>query len=90
MFSITGHLNERIMENQKIINTLRKFFTVSVAAFEFQMQISSAFGHVPNISPMHQLHRIAKAELEKENPSLDCINVLLIKMENLADLNNKG
>lgn len=72
----------------KEISQLRTFFRVSNAAFEFQNSIQLSFsGHiVPN--KMHQLHKLALVEIEKENPDLSKIDGLLAEMEGLAELNN--
>jgi hypothetical protein len=68
----------------KEIKTLRTFFRVSNAAFEFQNSIQLAVsGHITP-SKMHQLHKLALVEIEKENPDLSLIDKLLIEMESTA------
>lgn len=74
------------MDNK--IDTLRKFFTISVAAFEMQHTISTAFGFKGHKSNMHMLHLKAKKEIEKEQPNFNKIDALLEMMEDCADLNN--
>lgn len=73
------------MEN--IIETLRKFFTISVAAFEMQHTISTAFGYKWHKSYMHMLHLIAKEEIAKEEPDLNKIDTLLAMIEDCAEAN---
>ena len=72
----------------KKIKTLRTFFRVSNAVFEFQNSIQLAFsGHiVPN--KVHQLHKLALVEIEKENPGLSLIDKLLAEMESTAEQMN--
>lgn len=78
------------MENiQKKIDVLRKFFTISVAAFEMQYTISVAFGYNGHKSYMHHLHLMAKDEIDKEFPNLNKIEILLKTMERCAN-NNIG
>jgi len=73
----------------KKIKTLRMFFRVSNAAFEFQNSIQLAIsGHITP-SKMHQLHKLALVEIEKENPDLSIIVNLLEEMEKLAELNSQ-
>ena len=67
------------MEN---IETLKMFFAISNAAFEFQHAISKALtGKDYPISGMHELHILAKMELDKKDPDLDLIDSLLKVME---------
>lgn len=69
----------------KKIKTLRTFFRVSNAAFEFQNSIQLAFsGHIVP-SKMRQLHKLALVEIEKENPDLSLIDKLLVEMESTAE-----
>lgn len=71
------------MDNK--IKTLRTFFRVSNAAFEFQNSIQLAFsGHIVP-TKMQQLHKMALVEIEKENPDLSLIEKLLADMENTAE-----
>jgi len=67
--------------NEKNIDTLRKFFAVTVAAFEMQYAISVAFGYKGTKSYMHLLHINAKEEIEKEHPDLTVIDKYLAMME---------
>jgi hypothetical protein len=73
----------------KKIDALRKFFTISVAAFEMQHTISTAFGFKGHKSYMHMLHLNAKEEIEKEEPDLNKIDTLLAMMEDCAEANSK-
>ncbi|MFO7972890.1 MAG: hypothetical protein R6U40_14240, partial [Desulfobacterales bacterium] len=61
----------------KKIDALRKFFTITVAAFEMQHTISLAFGYKGTKSYMHLLHINAKEEIDKENPDLNVIDKYL-------------
>lgn len=71
------------MDNK--IKTLRAFFRISNAAFEFKNAIQLALsGHIVP-SKMHQLHKLALVEIEKENPDLSLIEKLLAEMENTAE-----
>ena len=72
------------------INTLRKFFIISVAAFEMQHMIGAEFGLKAHKSYMHNLHLIAKEEIEKDVPDLNKIDTLLAMMEDLADDNKES
>ena len=73
------------MSNTEHIETLRKFFRVSNAAFDFAELVSSNFGagYIPH--PMHDLHRSALIEIEKDNPDMTIIELLLAKMELAAE-----
>lgn len=75
------------MDNR--IDALRKFFTISVAAFEIQHTISTALGYKGHKSYMHMLHLNAKEEIEKEEPDLNKIDTLLAMMEDCAEANSK-
>lgn len=67
------------------IKTLRTFFRVSNAAFEFQNSIQLAtLGYIP-LNKMQQLHKLALVEIEKENPDLSLIDKLLAEMESTAE-----
>jgi hypothetical protein len=68
-----------------LIKKLRTFFIISNAAFELYNSIQLSFsGHIAP-SKMHQLHKMALVEIEKENPDLSLIDKLLSKMESTAD-----
>jgi hypothetical protein len=69
---------------EKTIDTLRKFFTISVAAFEMQHTVRIAFGYKGHKSYMHNLHLLAKEELEKDNPDMNTIDKYLAIMEGSA------
>ena len=73
----------------KKIDALRKLFTISVAAFELQHTISTAFGFKGHKSYMHMLHLNAKEEIEKQEPDLSKIDTLLAMMEDCAEANSK-
>jgi len=73
-----------MQQHQKSVDTLRKFFTVTVAAFEMHHSISLVFGNKGDISDMHHLHLIAKEEIEKVDPDLAKIDNLLSMMEDLT------
>ena len=74
---------------KKSINTLRKFFEISTAAFEFQERIVSILGMFNSRSHMHLLHIAALKELNKDNPDLGLIDALLAEMERIAEKNKK-
>jgi hypothetical protein len=69
----------------KKIKTLRTFFRVSNAVFEFQNSIQLAFSGRIVLSKMQQLHKIALVEIEKETPDLSLIDNLLAEMESTAE-----
>lgn len=69
----------------KKIETLRKFFAVTVAAFEMQHTILTAFGYKGTKSYMHLLHINAQEEIEKEHPDLNVIDKYLAMMESACD-----
>lgn len=76
------------MEIDKNIDSLRKFFSVSIAAFDFMRSIQATFGNgllTPN--PMETLHRLAHNELQKEEPNMAFIDHLLSLMEQQAEIN---
>jgi hypothetical protein len=73
----------------KKINHLRTFFRVSNIAFDCVMAMGAAFGCKSIVSPMHQLHKLALIEIEKENPDLSIIDNLLEEMEKLAESNSQ-
>ncbi len=77
-------------KEEKTIAGLRRFFTISVAAFEMQHTIMKAFGKEVQESFMHQMHLIAKEEINKENPDMNRINTLLEIMQNFADKNKQN
>lgn len=70
------------------IDVLKKFFTVSVAAFDFSAVVRSVSGEaVIEPSKMERLHRQMLSELQKENPNEEMVFSLLEKMEKLAKAN---
>ncbi len=81
---------KEIMRHESKIDSLRKFFAISVAAFEMQHTISIAFGFNGNKSYMHNLHLTAKEEIGKESPDLSKIDMLLAAMEYCAEENSKN
>lgn len=74
----------------KKLDTIKKFFLISNAAFEYTKFISGVLGNNVIIKPTHmsELHKLALVELEKENPSIDYLDSLLKQMENLAEENS--
>lgn len=72
------------------IKTLRTFFRVTNAVFEFQNSIQLAVSGYISPSKMYQLHKIALNEIEKENPDLLLIDNLLAEMEITAAKNSKN
>jgi len=73
----------------KKIDALRKFFTISVAAFEMQHTITTAFGYKGHKSYMHHLHLVAKEEIGRDEPDLNKIDTFLAMMEDCAEANSK-
>lgn len=74
--------------NKELQNKLKIFFSISTAAFTMMHSVSSALGKTDqSISPMEMLHRIALAEIEKEEPDINLIDTLLLQMEQLAEQN---
>lgn len=71
------------MDNK--IKTLRIFFRISNAAFEFQNSIQLAISGYVSQSKKHQLYKLALVEIEKENPDLSLIDKLLVEMESTAE-----
>ncbi len=78
------------MTTEEKISELRAFFKVSNAAFDFIAVTQLAFNRVTILNKMHQLHKIALVEIEKENPDLAIIDNLLDEMEKLAEENNQS
>lgn len=71
------------MENIKIEH-LRKVFTISNAAFDFQDTIMATIGLRPNTTAMRMAHKRALMELEKPEPNMVFIEGLLLQMEELT------
>ena len=70
---------------EKSINTLRTFFRLSNAVFNFQNNVQLiTIGYISK-TKMQQLHEIALEEIEKENPDLNKIDRLLQEMELLTN-----
>jgi len=69
----------------KKIETLRMFFRVSNAGFEFANAITG--NKTPN--NMQQLHKLALEEIEKENPDMAIIDKLLAEMQETAEVNSQ-
>ncbi len=69
---------------------LKKYFTVSTMAFEFNRKMLLVIDQYPEPSTMEVLHIMALRELEKDEPNMAFIDGLLIQMENLADQNKNG
>jgi hypothetical protein len=76
------------MENQQI-QTLKRFFKISTAAFDFKNTIITAFGKTPHPTTMELLHRIALKELERDNPNPEVLDELLFQMQLLAEQNKR-
>lgn len=74
----------------KDIETLRKFFRISNAAFTFSDAVVSAFGGIPITNKMRALHSLALNEVEKDCPDMDLISILLKEMEQMAEKNAKS
>jgi hypothetical protein len=75
-------------EEENKIKTLKQFFDISVAAFEMQHSVSKAFGYSGHKSYMHTLHINAKEEINKEEPSLEKMDIFLSMMEREASKGN--
>ncbi len=77
------------MENPQ--ETLKKFFTTSVAVFDCMRTIGKAFtGIEPDLTPMERLHRMALAELKTESPSMAYVDGCLAEMERIAEENKSN
>jgi len=76
----------------KSILQLRAFFRITTASFTFLNAFQSAFDakRSPNDfqHKLHELHKQALEEVEKENPDLSIIQNLLKQMEALAEQNS--
>lgn len=78
------------MADAKKLKSLRTFFTISVAAFDFASTMQSMFSTKPfPENPMIVLHRAALTEIMKPEPDLLCIDNLLMQMIQLAEQNSK-
>lgn len=71
------------------IQTLKRFFKISNAAFEFKNTLLAALGHHPHPTAMEHLHRMALLELEKEEPNAAFLDGLLFQMEQIAEHNKR-
>ena len=76
------------MENdKKIIENLRKMFTITVASFALMQTIASTFSGKPKtINTMHSLHLQMLDELNQETPRMVIVDILLAKMEEVAKI----
>jgi len=72
----------------KTVEKLRTFFKITNAAFDFMQAIQSATNTPIFANKMHQLHKLALIEIEKDAPNLAFIDALLAEMEGLAEINN--
>jgi hypothetical protein len=71
----------------KKIEIYKRFFTISVAAFEMQHTLSKAFGYKGDKSYMHTLHLEAQEEINQKKPDLEKIDNLIMAMEENAGKN---
>lgn len=83
-----GVLFKREERQNNHIEVLRKFFTVTTAAFEMQYTISNIFGNKRNKSFMHKLHIKAKEEVFKDEPDMIVIDRFLQMIEETANMNS--
>ncbi len=74
---------------KKEVETLRTFFRLSNATFDFKDVIQVLFIGRPSLDRMQELHRAALLEIEKENPDLKIIYKLISEMEQEAEKNRK-
>jgi len=74
-------------KEKKLIQSLKRMFTISVAALECMSAISHAFNptQIKEPSLMHSLHMIALTEVSKKKPDMNVIYELLSDMEKLAE-----
>ena len=72
----------------KRIEQLLTFFKITNAAFDFMNSFQLAINKPVEPNKMHQLHKLALMEIEKESPDLLFMEVLLAEMESLAEINN--
>lgn len=75
--------------NNKAHKTLKQFLTITTAAFTMMSSVSAAFGHRVQPTAMEMLHRMALAELEKDEPNAALLDGLLFQMEQLAEQNKR-
>lgn len=68
---------------------LRKFFRISNATFDCVAIMCNAFGGKYIVTPMHQLHKLALEEAEKEEPDMILIDKYLEQMQLLAQRNSE-
>ena len=76
--------------DKKSHKTLKLFFTVTTDAFTMTSSVSAAFGNIQQPTEMEMLHRMALAELEKEEPNVALIGGLLFQMGQLSEQNKRG
>lgn len=71
------------------IKTLKTFFRISNAVFEFVGKVTMIAngGKLMPENHMYILHRDALVEIEKENPNMQYIDMLLAQMEEIATQN---
>lgn len=72
------------MTNPTTIETLRKFFRISNAAFDFAELIAKELCSKYTPSVIEKLHRKALIEIEKQDPDMTIIDALLAEMEEAA------
>ena len=73
----------------KIIEKLRKSFTITVAVFTMQHTVNSALGNSIPKSYMHVLHLKALDEINRLFPDLDKMSFYLDLMQKEAERNSK-
>lgn len=80
------------MENEKNVETLRKYFQISCAAFNFaeylRLVMAPSERLIPIFNKMFELHKLALNELEKEDPDMLIVDNLILEMQNTAEENN--
>jgi hypothetical protein len=71
--------------DKKTIEALKKYFTISTAAFQFMHVVTKTYGSgKAYVSTMETLHHWILDELNNENPNKTYINHLLANMEKLV------
>lgn len=72
-------------DQQAKIKTIRAFFGISVAAFDFARAVASSTDKAQAPSKMESLCRKALIEANKENPDLEFLDAVLFDMKKLPE-----
>ena len=70
---------------EKKIEIFKRYFSITVSAFEMQHTIARAFGYKGPKSLTHSLYLYGKKEINKEKPDLKVIENILAYTKNISE-----